>query len=173
VAQNLIAKPSELETSAPEALAPRSAKPEAANPIAANPITAEEAKAIADALRASRPGINPVAEVQAKLRAAMQAQPKPSKLQDAAFHAFVVASCALMTVFGVVLGIACVLFGAAMFLFPISAGTALGAFVLATGALFYFLYTRGVAPKSTNESAKASETFEPLAAGRFNATGVA
>lgn|GEM_PF-1820214 len=131
-----------------------------------NPITVEQANAIASALRPNTGLSNPVAEVQAKLRAAMEATPQPSKVQDTAFVTLLISACAFMTLLGIVVGIVCVLFGAAMFLFPVSAGTALGAFVIAAGSLFYFVFTRGVMQKS----AKPSDTFEPLAIGRLSAT---
>ncbi len=173
MALNSIAQTPDAEASATEASAPAMQAPRGAAPEFASPITAEDAKAIAGALRAGRGSPNPVAEVQAKLRAAMEAKPTTSQLQDAAFCGFVLASCLLMAALGVLLGIVCVLFGAAMFLFPVSAGTALGAFVLAVGGMFYFLYTRGAAPQNADENAKPSETFECLAAGRYRATGVA
>ena len=154
-AQNLNAQ--NLETPKVEA------KPEAAP----NPITAEQASALANALRPSGGLSNPVAEVQAKLRAAMaiDAVAQPSKLQETAFWTLTITACVFTALFGIVFGIVCVLFGAAMFLFPVSAGSALGGFVIAAGALFYFIYTRGV----TQKSAKPAETIEPLAAGRFSA----
>lgn len=169
VALNSVAKTTEAEaliaqSAAPNAEAPKvETKPEAA---ALNPITAEQASALANALRPNNGLSNPVAEVQAKLRAAMEAAPpQPSKLQDTAFWTLLLTTCAFTALFGIVLGIVCVLFGAAMFLFPVSAGSALGGFVIAVGALFYFAYTRGV----TQKSAKPADTIEPLAAGRFSA----
>ena len=165
MALNSVAKSAEaLNTQAQSAPAVDAPKVEAAP---AMPITAEQASALANALRPNGGLSNPVAEVQAKLRAAMamEATAQPSKLQDTAFWAMMIASCAVTTVLGVLLGIICVLFGAAMFLFPVSAGSALGGFVIAVGALFYFVYTRGVKPKA----AKPADTIEPLAAGRFSA----
>lgn len=133
----------------------------------AQPINAEQASALANALRPAGGLSNPVAEVQAKLRAAMamEAAAQPSKIQDTAFWAMMIASCLVTTLVGMMLGIVVVLFGAAMFLFPVSAGSALGGFVIAVGALFYFVYTRGV----TQKSAKPADTIEPLASGRFSA----
>lgn len=135
--------------------------------VPAQPISAEQASALANALRPAGGLSNPVAEVQAKLRAAMavEAAAKPSTFQDTAFVTMLLASCLFTALFGIVLGIVCVLFGAAMFLFPVSAGSALGSFVIAIGALFYFVYTRGVKSKA----AKPADTIEPLAAGRFSA----
>ncbi len=167
MALNSIAKSTETEAlnaqplNAPAADAPKTeARP-------AQAITAEQASALARALKPSAGLSNPVAEVQAKLRAAMamEVTAKPSKLQDTAFWTIMIASCMLTTLIGAVLGIVCVLFGAAMFLFPLSAGSALGGFVIAIGALLYFVYTRGVKQKT----AKPADTIEPLAAGRFNA----
>jgi hypothetical protein len=171
VALNSVAKSTEAEPlnaqlqSAPAVDAPKTETK--ANVAPAQPITAEQASALASALKPSAGLSNPVAEVQAKLRAAMamEVAAQPSNLQNTAFWTMMIASCMLTTLFGVMLGVICVLFGAAMFLFPISAGSALGGFVIAVGALFYFVYTRGV----KQNSAKPAETIEPLAAGRFSA----
>lgn len=169
MALNSVAKSAEaLNTQAQSAPAVDAATTETkANAAPAMPITAEQANALASALRPNGGLSNPVAEVQAKLRAAMamEAAAQPSKLQDTAFLTLLIASCAVTMLLGVALGIICVLFGAAMFLFPVSAGSALGGFVIAVGALFYFVYTRGVKPKA----AKPADTIEPLAAGRFSA----
>lgn len=166
MALNSIVKTANSEAQAVELSKLETQTPAAKPAIAPSPITADQANALASALRPGAGLSNPVAEVQAKLRAAMQAvPPQPSRLQDTAFMTLMIAACALMVVLGVALGIACVLFGAAMFLFPVSAGLALGGFVVASGALFYFIYTHGVKQKT----AKAGETLEPLAAGRLSA----
>lgn len=168
VALNSIAKSTDAEALNAQPLGADAPAVEAkSNAAPAQPITAEQASALANALRPSGGLSNPVAEVQAKLRAAMamEVAAQPSKLQDTAFWTMMIASCMVTTMFGIALGIICVLFGAAMFLFPISAGSALGSFVIAVGALFYFVYTRGVKQKA----AKPAETIEPLAAGRFSA----
>jgi hypothetical protein len=155
--------PDSFEVKAAALSHPPAAKPE---PTSGVVITPEQAAALGNSLRPSSGLNNPVAAVQAKLRAALEdAPPAPSRLQNTAFVTFLVATCTFMVTIGVVVGVICVLFGAAMFLFPVSAGLALGAFVVTVSALIYFIYTRGVSPKT----AKPAETIEPLAAGRFSA----
>ncbi|MET0547516.1 MAG: hypothetical protein ABWZ40_14550 [Caulobacterales bacterium] len=165
---SLLAKPPELPT-AQSAVSPVTA------PVA-QPVIAREVQPLNETLKTPvQPGANPVAEVQAKLRAALTDAPaKPSLATDIFFKTMMAVSCVGTTLVGLAIGVACVFLGTAIYLFPVTAGLSLAAVVISSGYLAYRMYTGSPKEAATRRaSAKAGDMFEPLAAGRFNVAGVA
>jgi hypothetical protein len=153
-----------------------SAPPTSAPPTSAPPVVRQQDQ---DALKPpAGAASNPVADVQAKLRAALvaeaKAKAKPSRVSDITFRALTTMACVFTAVLGLAFGVACVLLGTAIYLFPVTAGLSLAAVVISSGWLAYRLYTGS--PKETakdRNNDSPADIFEALSIGRFNAAGVA
>lgn len=133
-------------------------------------IVARDVHAVEAAPAISQPGSNPVAEVQAKLRAALaEEKQKDTGAAEFFFRTLMTFLCVTTTVLGLVVGVACVFLGTAIYLFPVSAGLTLAAVVVGSGYLAYRTYTGSPKEAAARRPIdKAADIFEPLAAGRFN-----